>query len=71
MSKAELPTTHVAIAAVNGVDYLVTWNLRHLANVAPRRRIEEACRLSGYATPLICTLDQLMESENQDDEHDS
>lgn len=35
-AKARLDAAHVAIAAVNGVDYLVTWNLRHLANAAIR-----------------------------------
>ena len=33
---------HVGIAAVNSVDYLLTWNLRHIANAAVRSRIERA-----------------------------
>ena len=35
-TKARLDAVHVAIAAVNGMDYLLTWNLRHLANAAIR-----------------------------------
>ena len=35
---------HIAIAAANGVDYLVTWNFRHIANATMRSRIEEVCR---------------------------
>jgi hypothetical protein len=61
---------HVAIAAVNGIEFLTTWNLRHLANAAIRRRIEETCRRNGYATPLICTPDQLIGSEGEVDESD-
>lgn len=38
---------HVAIAAANGVDYLVTWNFRHIANAAMRSRIERVCRRAG------------------------
>lgn len=62
---------HVAIAAVNGIEFLTTWNLRHLANVAIRRTIEETCRKNGYATPSICTPDQLLRSEGEEDEFDS
>lgn len=62
---------HVAIAAVNGIDYLTTWNLRHLANVAIRRTIEQICRTNGYATPLICTPDQLIRNEGVDDDIES
>ena len=58
---------HVAIAAVNGIEYLTTWNLRHLANVTIRRTIEETCRKNGYATPLICTPDQLIGGEGEDE----
>lgn len=43
-TKARLDAVHVAIAAMNGMDYLLTWNLRHLANAAIRGKIEEACR---------------------------
>ena len=74
MQQSELPPKalddagHVAIAAVNGTEYLTTWNLRHLANVAIRRTIEETCRSNGYAVPMICTPEQLIEPE--ENEHD-
>jgi predicted nucleic acid-binding protein len=45
--KAEIDAVHVAIAAVNGIDYLLTWNLRHLVNAAMRGKIEEAVREAG------------------------
>jgi predicted nucleic acid-binding protein len=69
--KALNDAAHAAIAAVNGIEFLATWNLRHLANVVIRRTIEEACRKNGYATPLICTPDQLLGSEDEEDEFDS
>ena len=37
-----MDAVHVSIAAVNGIDYLLTWNLRHLANAIIRGKIEEA-----------------------------
>lgn len=60
-AKARLDAVHVAIATVNGMDYLLTWNLRHLANAAIRRKIEEACRKAGMNPPIICTPEELME----------
>jgi hypothetical protein len=52
---------HIAIAAVNGIDYLLTWNHKHLANAVHRHRIEMLVEEAGYACPLICTPEELME----------
>jgi predicted nucleic acid-binding protein len=52
---------HVAIAAVNGVDYLLTSNCKHLANAAHRGRIEWLVAEAGYTCPVICTPEELME----------
>jgi len=54
---------HVAVAAVNGMDYLVTWNCTHLANAALRAKIEEVCRKSNFSAPIICTPEELLVSE--------
>jgi len=61
-SKARLDAIHVAMAAVNGMDYLLTWNCRHLANAAIRGKIEDACREAGMQPPIICTPEELMET---------
>jgi len=53
---------HIAIAAVNGIDYLLTWNFRHIANAATRSRIEQICKDAGYVPPTICTPDEVMAS---------
>jgi predicted nucleic acid-binding protein len=52
---------HIAIAAVNGIHYLLTWNCKHLANAAHRSRIESLVEGAGYACPIICTPEELME----------
>jgi hypothetical protein len=52
---------HIAIAAVNGVDFLLTWNCKHLANAAHRKRIEALVEGAGYGCPVICTPEELME----------
>jgi hypothetical protein len=52
---------HIAIAAVNGMDYLLTWNFKHIANAAMRANVELVCRLNGYEPPVICSPMELME----------
>ena len=59
--EAAADAAHVAIAAANSVDYLLTWNLRHIPNAAVRSRIERACRKAGYEPLIICTPNELME----------
>jgi predicted nucleic acid-binding protein len=44
---------HVAIASANGLDYLLTWNMAHIANAELRPKIERACRRSGYEPPVL------------------
>ncbi|MYD75378.1 MAG: type II toxin-antitoxin system VapC family toxin, partial [Gammaproteobacteria bacterium] len=54
---------HIAIAVTNGIDFLVTWNFRHIANATMRSRIERICRQAGYEPPVICTPNELMEAD--------
>lgn len=51
---------HIAVAAVNDIDYLLTWNCRHLANAQIIRRISVICNARGYSMPVICTPEELM-----------
>lgn len=58
---AEMDAYHIAVAAVNGMEYLLTWNCTHIANAALRPRIEEICYQQGFDPPIICTPQELME----------
>jgi predicted nucleic acid-binding protein len=60
-AKAEVDAFHVAIAAVNGMDYLLTWNCSHLANASLRPFMERVCKKAGYRCPIICTPAELLE----------
>lgn len=51
---------HVAVCAVHKIDYLLTWNCKHLANVQMTRRIAVVCEKLGYKMPMICTPEELM-----------
>ena len=59
--QAKMDAAHVGIAAANGMEYLLTWNLRHLANASIRGKIEEVVRAAGMVPPIICTPEELME----------
>jgi predicted nucleic acid-binding protein len=52
---------HIALAATHGIEYLVTWNCRHIANATVRLTIERVCRDAGYEPPVICTPEELLE----------
>jgi len=54
---------HIAVAAVHGMEYLLTWNCRHIANATMRATIERVCRDSGYEPPVICTPEELSSDE--------
>lgn len=61
---AVLDAAHVAIAAVHGLDFLLTWNCTHIANAVMRPRIEAICRDHGFPPPVICTPDELLPQED-------
>jgi predicted nucleic acid-binding protein len=58
--KANADALHIAICAVNGIDYLLTWNCTHLANAAMIPRVNNICRAAGFEPPYICTPEELM-----------
>lgn len=61
--RAAADAVHIATAAVNGMDYLLTWNCTHIANAALRSRIEAVCRDAGHEPPVICTPAELLSGE--------
>jgi predicted nucleic acid-binding protein len=53
---------HVALAAVNGIDVLVTWNFAHLNNPFTCMMIRQIVENEGYQCPEICSPDELLEA---------
>jgi hypothetical protein len=60
-SKAAIDAVHVALAAVHGMDFLVTWNCTHIANAIIRPQLEVLCWRAGHRPPVICTPLELLE----------
>jgi hypothetical protein len=63
-AKAAEDALHIAIATVNGVDYLLTWNCRHIANPEIQRGIAAHLEDIGLSLPFICTPEELLGEEN-------
>ena len=59
-AKASDDALHIAVAAMNGIPYLLTWNCRHLANATMRPLIEAVCMAKGLKPPIICTPEELL-----------
>ena len=58
--KAAADAAHIAIAAVHGMDFLMTWNCVHIANATNVRALALICREHGFDCPVICTPEELM-----------
>ena len=57
---------HIAFAAVAGMDYLVSWNFKHITNAQMIPKIKKVCADNGYVCAEICT-PQMLQEEVPDD----
>jgi hypothetical protein len=55
---------HIAIAATQGVDYLLTWNFKHINNAETKRLITRIVESHGYVCPLLCSPEELGGTSN-------
>jgi len=51
---------HIALAAINGVGYLATWNFKHIMNPSTQHLIDAVCQNAGIESAVICTPEQLL-----------
>jgi predicted nucleic acid-binding protein len=63
-SKAATDASHIATAAVHHMDYLLTWNCRHIANAVLIPILGSIMATEGYVSPVICTPPQLVNQVN-------
>ena len=50
---------HIALATVNAMDFLLTWNFHHINNAITKKRIGKVIEENGYECPVICSPDEL------------
>ena len=62
---AEDDATHIALAAVHGMDYLLTWNCRHIDNAETKPIVRSVCAAHGCSCPEICTPEELMGDQDE------
>ncbi len=66
LAKSNLPpkaaddAIHIAVATVYGLDYLLTWNCKHIANAQIQKKLGQISFDAGYELPTICTPYELM-----------
>jgi predicted nucleic acid-binding protein len=58
--KASVDALHIAVATVYGLDYLLTWNCKHIANAQIQKKLAQISLNAGYELPTICTPYELM-----------
>lgn len=61
--KARSDAEHVAIAAIHGIEYLLTWNCKHIANAVTLPAIYQFLRDHGHIPPLIVTPEEFADHE--------
>lgn len=59
-ARAAADAVHIAVATYHGIDYLLTWNCKHIANAELRIKIETVCQNAGYTPPILTTPEELM-----------
>lgn len=57
---AAMDALHLAFASIAGLDYLVTWNCRHLARPSVKKRLPAINAAFGYNFPVVCTPEELL-----------
>lgn len=58
--KAQLDLLHLAICVGNGIDYVLSWNFKHIVNAAIREKLQDVNTDLGLRTPVICTPEELI-----------
>ena len=56
---------HIAIASVNGMEFIVSLNFTHINNPFKRAEIRSSVESAGYICPEICSPEELMETEDE------
>ena len=54
---------HIAVAAANGMDMVVTWNFKHINNPFIRKRIRQVVEEDGWGCPEICSPEEFLGDE--------
>ena len=59
--KAKIDAFHLAVAAWHKMDYVLSWNCKHIASGRVQKTLQEINLRLGVHTPIVCTPEELME----------
>jgi hypothetical protein len=65
-AKAASDAIHIAVASVHRMDYLVTWNFKHIANPFIRERLRRTIAAAGFELPVMCSPEELLQNNDED-----
>ncbi len=65
-AKAIEDSLHIAIATLHHVDFLLTWNCRHIANPVIQEGIAEYLEQQTLFLPIVCTPEELIGGNNDE-----
>lgn len=66
-AKAQVDALHIAAVAHHRIQYLLTWNCKHIANAKILPRIHDVLRDLGIPIPIICTPEELLGNDTEED----
>lgn len=64
--KAAPDALHIALASFHGIDYLVTWNFKHIANPFLHDRLRGMVIRAGFTMPVMCSPEELLQNDEDD-----
>ena len=64
--KASIDAMHIAAVAHHRIQYLLTWNCKHIANAKILRRIYDVLTDLGCPIPIICTPEEMVDDDSED-----
>ena len=56
---------HIACAAVNSIELILTWNFKHINNPFMLKKITQVVVESGWTMPVICSPEEFLEAKNE------
>ena len=59
--KARDDALHIAIACFHDIDYLLSWNFKHIVNASMIRKLRNLIDQTDYTMPQICTPEELIQ----------
>ena len=60
-AKAQVDALHIATAAIEKMDFVLTWNFKHIANAQSAVKVRQVCESFGLLCPVLCSPLELLE----------